>query len=145
MPHHQEEEKLVSKAVDSKSILFGEDDIDDEELLKEIFSSMDNSFTLTFINNGKKLVDYLDAVPDHLLPCLIVLDYNMPELDGAAILEKLKYHIRYSNVPKLIWSTSQTEIYKKKCLELGADNYIIKPSKVIELVEAVKYMLSLCH
>ena len=145
MPHHLEEEKLVFKAADSKSILFGEDDIDDEELLQEIFSSVDNSLTLTFINNGKKLVDYLDAVPDHLLPCLVVLDYNMPELDGAAILEKLKYHMRYANVPKLIWSTSQTETFKKKCLELGADNYITKPSKVSELVETVRYMLSLCR
>jgi CheY-like chemotaxis protein len=141
---HQNEKNLTEKVPSSKFILLGEDDIDDEELLKELFSSVDDSFELTFINNGRQLVEYLNALSDSQLPCLLILDYNMPELNAADILENLKTSQRYAVMPKIIWSTSGTETYRKKCLDLGAEDYIIKPSKVSELVEAVKYMISYC-
>ena len=68
----------------------------------------------------------------------------MPELNGADILENLKTKGKYADIPKIIWSTSGTETYRKKCLELGAEDYIIKPSRVSELVQAIKYMISYC-
>jgi len=145
VPHsHPNEKNLISKLASSKLIILGEDDIDDEELLKELFSSVDNSFELTFINNGRHVIEHLDALPDDQLPCLLILDYNMPELNGADILANLKDRQKYTRIPKIIWSTSGTETYRKKCLELGADDYIIKPSKVSQLVEAIKYMISYC-
>ena len=141
---HQNQKNLIEKDSSSKFILLGEDDIDDEELLKELFSSVDNSFELTFINNGRRIIEYLDALPDNELPCLLILDYNMPELNGADILENLKTKPRYAEIPKIIWSTSKTETYRKKCLDLGAQEYIIKPSRVSELVQAITYMISYC-
>jgi CheY-like chemotaxis protein len=144
VPHHQKEIKLVRRQSTSKFILLGEDDIDDEELLKELFSSVDGSFSLTFINNGKQVLEYLHALDENQLPCLILLDYNMPGLNGADILKELKNQPRYAGIPKIIWSTSQTDSYRKKCLESGADDYIIKPSKVNEMLETIRYMLSFC-
>ena len=144
VPHHQYEKKILNKTTNSKFILLGEDDIDDEELLKELFSSVDNSFSLMFIRKGKQIIEYLTTLRDNHLPCLIILDYNMPELNGADILKELKDHPRYAGIPKIIWSTSQTDTYRKKCLELGADDYIIKPSKVNELVKIIEYMISFC-
>ena len=145
MPYsHQNEKKLIEKAPSSKFILIGEDDLDDEELLKELFSSVDPSFELTFINNGRQLIEHLGTLSDNQLPCLIILDYNMPELNGADILENLNTNHRYADVPKIIWSTSGTETYRKKCLDLGAEDYIIKPSRVSELILAIKQMLSYC-
>jgi CheY-like chemotaxis protein len=144
VPYHQTEEKITSQPSYSKLILLGEDDLDDEELLKELFCSVDNSFLLQFMNNGKQIIDYLNIAPSNQLPCLIILDYNMPELNGAEILKELKKDSRYASIPKIIWSTSQTDTYRKKCLESGADDYIIKPSKVNELIETIRYMLSFC-
>lgn len=144
MPHPPKEKNLVNKISSNKSILLGEDDIDDEELLKELFSSVDDSFLLTFISNGKHLVDHLDSLSDDLLPCLIVLDYNMPELNGADILEVLRKREKYDAIPKVIWSTSASETYRKKCLDLGAQDYIIKPSRISELVNSIRYMISFC-
>ena len=144
VPHHPKDKNLIRRPSVSKSILFGEDDIDDEELLKELFSSVDNSFSLTFINNGKQVIDYLNELTDDRLPCLIILDYNMPQLNGADILKELKNNLRYKEIPKIIWSTSQTETYRNKCMELGANDYIIKPSKVNDLIDAIKYMISIC-
>jgi len=74
----------------------------------------------------------------------LILDYNMPELNGADILQSLKNKSRYDGIPKIIWSTSGTETYRKKCLELGANDYLIKPSRVSDLVQAIQYMISYC-
>ena len=68
-----------------KFILLGEDDADDEELLKEVFSSLDSSFSMMFANNGRKLVAHIEELPDTDLPCLIILDYNMPELKASGL------------------------------------------------------------
>lgn len=128
----------------AKFVLCGEDDKDDEDLLKEVFAGVDDSFSLYFANNGDRLVAALNHLPDDKLPCLIVLDYNMPELNGAEILKELKKNKRYDHIPKIIWSTSGAEIYKQHCLSLGASDYLIKPSSVKELLQIVKYMISFC-
>jgi DNA-binding response OmpR family regulator len=127
-----------------KFILLGEDDIDDEDLLREMFQLVDNSMSLKFIHNGRKLIAVLDSLPASELPCLIILDYNMPELNGADILQELSGSARYSTIPKIIWSTSSSDTYKKICLDLGACEYLIKPSNVIDLEQTVRQMLSHC-
>lgn len=127
-----------------KFILLGEDDVDDEELLREVFSTIDTSLSLLFINNGRKLVEAIRAMEDRHLPCLIVLDYNMPEYNGADILQELKKERRYDHIPKIIWSTSGSDTYKNLCLSLGASDYLIKPASVKGLAEAARYMLSFC-
>lgn len=128
----------------NRTIIFGEDDIDDIDFLKETFSVLDNSFDLLFIDKGRKLLAMLEALADNELPCLLVLDYNMPELNGAEILEHLKLNDRYNSIPKIIWSTSGSDTYKNKCLELGAVDYVIKPDNVKDFVETVRFMLTFC-
>ena len=127
----------------SKFILIGEDDRDDEDLLKEIFTSIDNSLTLVFVHNGRKLMTDLEQMKRSSLPSLIILDYNMPEMNGAEILARLKQNDRYATIPKVIWSTSNSDTYRRLCMESGANDYIIKPSNVKELTDVVRYMLSL--
>ena len=145
MPYsHQNEKNLIGKVPSSKLILLGEDDIDDEELLKELFLTVDDSFELTFINNGRHVIEHLETLSTDQLPCLLILDYNMPELNGAEILKELKKNSRYDSIPKIIWSTSGAEMYKQLCLNLGAADYVIKPSNVNDLVRIVKNMISYC-
>jgi CheY-like chemotaxis protein len=130
--------------IPAKFILLGEDDLDDEDLLREILEDIDNSYYLLFINNGRKLMDFLNELPDNHLPCLILLDYNMPELTGAEILKEMKKNPRYNSVPKVIWSTSGSETFKKNCIELGANEYVLKPSNVNDLIALARHLLSLC-
>ncbi len=128
----------------SKFILLGEDDPDDQEMLTDVFSSIDKSFTLLFVNNGKEVVSALGKLKDEQMPCLIVLDYNMPGMNGAEILKEIGGNERYKEVPKIMWSTSGSEKFKKTCLELGAADYVIKPSNNEDLKKIANYMLSLC-
>ena len=128
----------------SKFILLGEDDPDDQEMLKEVFSAIDNSFILFFVNTGKEVLSALEKLQDGQLPCLIVLDYNMPGLNGADILKEIGKNDRYKDIPKVVWSTSGSDKFKKICLELGAVDYVIKPSNSKELEKIARYMLSIC-
>ncbi|HET9432014.1 MAG TPA: response regulator [Chitinophagaceae bacterium] len=144
MPLKDSSNKVGTNPSSSKLIVLGEDDEDDEELLKEVFSTIDPAYSLKFIRHGSKIISFLEQLDDSELPCLIVLDYNMPELNGSEILGKLRESARYSHIPKIIWSTSGSDTYRKLSLELGATEYIIKPSNIKGLTEAIKYMLSLC-
>jgi CheY-like chemotaxis protein len=128
----------------AKFILLGEDDPDDQEMLTEVFSSIDKSFILLFVNNGKEVLSALEKLHDKM-PCLIVLDYNMPGLNGAEILEEIANNERYRDIPKIVWSTSGSEKFKLMCLELGAMDYVIKPSNHKDLEKIARYMLSVCH
>ena len=135
---------ITSQDVPSKFILLGEDDADDQEMLKEVFKSIDIAFVLFFVNNGKEIISALEKLKDDQMPCLIVLDYNMPGLNGADILRELSTNERYKNIPKVVWSTSGSEKFRNICLELGAVDYVIKPNNVVGLEEVARYMLSLC-
>ncbi|MFI5132184.1 MAG: response regulator [Chitinophagales bacterium] len=143
MPSHPSDKKPVA-GIGSKLILIGEDDLDDQEFLKEIFLSVDDSFSLIFASNGPEVLSVLEKIEDTQLPCLVVLDYNMPGSNGAEILQVLKDNSRYDSIPKIIWSTSRSDMYKDICLEMGANDYLVKPSSVSELVEICRYMISTC-
>ncbi len=127
-----------------KTILLGEDDIDDQEVLIEVFAGIDDNLLLMPITNGKALIQQLEDLEDEHLPCLIILDYNMPELNGAEILGILKAYERYNDIPKLIWSTSGADSYKELCMSMGASDYVVKPSNIKDLTALAKYMLSYC-
>ena len=135
---------ITSRDLPSKFILLGEDDADDQDMLKEVFASIDTAFVLFFVNNGKEILSALEKLKDDQMPCLIVLDYNMPGLNGADILRELSTNKRYKNIPKVVWCTSGSEKFRNVCLELGAVDYVIKPNNVVGLEEIARYMLSLC-
>ena len=135
---------ITGEELPSKFILLGEDDADDQEMLKEVFASIDATFILFFVNNGNEILSVLEKLRDDQMPCLVVLDYNMPGLSGADILRELSTNERYKNIPKVVWSTSGSEKFRSLCLELGAIDYIIKPNNLKELEKAARYMLSIC-
>jgi DNA-binding response OmpR family regulator len=68
----------------------------------------------------------------------------MPELNGAEILKVLRHITSIQTIPKIIWSTSGADTYKTTCLALGANDYLIKPSRINDLEAIVRHMLSFC-
>jgi CheY-like chemotaxis protein len=134
---------ITSTETPSKFILLGEDDADDQEMLTEVFTSIDTAFILFFVNNGNEIISALEKLKDQI-PCLIVLDYNMPGLNAADILRELSTNEQYKNIPKVVWSTATSEKFRSLCLELGALDYVIKPNNIKDLEKIARYMLSLC-
>ena len=125
-------------------IFLAEDDIDDQELLIEAFSHLDKNIAVKAVNNGRKALSFLESLPAGKVPCLIVLDYNLPELSGAEILERLGKSRRFDDITKVVWSTSNSPVYESVCIELGAKAYMVKPNDISGINRLAKTMLEMC-
>ena len=126
-------------------IFLAEDDIDDQELFAEAISRHNDSIQIQSVSNGRKAIGFLESLSSTTLPRLIVLDYNLPEADGAQILNFLAQQERFHAIPKVVWSTSNSHIYREACLKLGAKAYFTKPSDVAGITSLAKEILSLCE
>lgn len=74
-------------------------------------------------------------------PELILLDIMLPEEDGISILKKLRADIRSSQIPVIMATAKGTEYDKVKGLDLGADDYLVKPFGMMEMVSRIKAVL----
>lgn len=128
----------------SLTILAADDDLEDLELIEDAFSSLEPHIALHKVTNGRAVIDYLNNRADSDLPCLIILDYNMPELNGSQVLAKIGKEKRYAEIPKLVLSTSSAPIHIHECMINGATEYYVKPNNLKELETIAKKMLSFC-
>lgn len=125
-------------------ILLAEDDIDDQEMLIEAIKQKDDSIKFLVANTGSKALKLLNNIAESTTtPSLILLDYNLPEISGAEILLKIKDIEKYKDVVKVVWSTSNSPVYQKKCMELGAFSYIVKPNGIEEIRSIAKTIIEL--
>ena len=130
---------------DPKVILLADDDLDDQELLEEAILELEPSAEVHTVMSGRQVVEYLQQCNGTDLPCLIILDYNMPEASGAEVLQLLCNDSRYTNIPKVIWSTSNAPSHIQDCLDKGAAWYFVKPAKLSQLTSLAEKMLALCQ
>ena len=126
-------------------IFLAEDDIDDQELLIDALTAQNDRLKVLTASNGKKAITCLENLPDESLPCLIVLDYNLPEINGGQILQSLCGNDRYHAIPKVVWSTSNSHVYRQLCLDLGAKAYFVKPSNLSDVKSLAREMLRFCE
>lgn len=127
-----------------KFILLADDDPEDQEILEEEILKLEPSAKLLKVDSGKEALDYLLTCSDNGLPCLIVLDYSMPVLNAAEVLEKISGLPRLMDIPKVVWSSSRQPEHVKLCMDRGAMGYFIKPNKMSELTVIARKMLDLC-
>jgi CheY-like chemotaxis protein len=111
-----------------KLILYADDDTDDKLWVSEACKAINCGLKIQFVENGKQALDYLRQIPTaDKLPSLIVLDLNMPELDGRQTLKQLKMTPEYQSIPVAIVTTSSNKMDKEICTRLGASVYLTKP------------------
>jgi CheY-like chemotaxis protein len=110
------------------AILVVDDDHEDQLILEEYFADIGVSEEVKYFENGETIISFLEETPETTdLPKLIVLDLNMPVLNGTQTLLYLKRSVRYKNIPVIIFSTSENEDEKRKCLSYGAIDFVVKP------------------
>lgn len=124
-------------------ILLAEDDEDDQELIRMAFRKITSNHDIKIVNNGQEAVEAL--LQHHNLPCLIILDLNMPLLNGIQTLQALTLDPRFAHIPKVMLTTSDDEDNKKNSYSNGAVDYFIKPNTMKEFVLAAERMLAYCH
>jgi CheY-like chemotaxis protein len=109
-------------------VLLVEDDSDDRDLFITFFEKRKDIALMPAVSNGLELVDYLsETASDEDLPDLIVLDQNMPLMNGKQALQFLKSHSRYARIPAVIYSTYTDSNLIIDCKKLGAGMVASKP------------------
>jgi CheY-like chemotaxis protein len=115
-----------------KRVLLADDDADDREIFERVLGKKDDVLLMQSVENGKEVIDYLEKITSEDLPHLIILDHNMPKMNGTETLEFLKSSSGYAGISVVIYSTYSDNRLKEKCLELGAAMVLSKPSSLRE-------------
>lgn len=125
----------------NKFVLYADDDVDDKDWVTEACKALECTLPLIFVENGRQVIDYLTQRTDGQFPALIVLDLNMPELDGRQTLQKLKTHPAYNHIPVAIVTTSANRLDREVCHRLGASLYLTKPDTHTEWQNIVRQLM----
>lgn len=112
-------------------VLIVEDDIDDQIIFTEILNDIDPSFETACVGNGAEALDYLEST--NTLPSLILLDLNMPLMNGYDFLEKMKKILVFKNIPVVIFSTSSAVKDIERTRKLGARSFFTKSISLEEM------------
>jgi len=124
-------------------ILVADDDPEDLELMEEHILSVEPTVKLDKFMDGLSAFEYLRSRPDSELPSLIILDYNMPGLNGCEVLSSLKMTNRCISIPKIVVSSSNNKKFIDECMHNGAIEYIVKPDNVSEIHDLAQKLVSL--
>lgn len=127
-----------------KKILYADDDLDDKTWIVEAWEAEEQPPEIQFVDNGRQALEYLDnCISDQ--PSLIVLDLNMPELDGRQTLQRLKADKRFAHIPVAVVTTSTSRMDVEVCKRLGADLFLTKPDTHAEWQNVVKQLMPYVH
>lgn len=125
-------------------IVMADDDVDDRLLLKEALEEVCLGNIVDFAVNGEDLMDYLkrrgeyQKLSDTPLPGLILLDLNMPGIDGRQVLQMIKNDPKLRLIPVVILTHSESEEDMLRSYDLGVNSFIVKPITFEKLVQVVK-------
>ena len=130
--------------VTTKTILYVDDDSDDRFFLSTTINKINPSILIIEKENGIDALNYLsEAKENNRLPSLVILDINMPGLDGKKTLDKIRSLYTDSELPVVVFTCSQNPAEKKLFKNKGVDMFT-KPMEISELDEIVKNFLFRC-
>jgi CheY-like chemotaxis protein len=125
-----------------QSVLMVEDDPGHARLIEKNLHRAQTTNDLMVLHDGQQALDYLlreqeYAGAQHPVPEVILLDLNLPGLDGFQLLTRLKSDARTRHIPVIILTTSDDPDEMKQCHTLGCDAYFTKPVDYADLFEVI--------
>jgi CheY-like chemotaxis protein len=127
-----------------KTILLAGQALEIQRNLADLLESNDASIEVHTVPAGKDVLTYLQKCPPAQLPCLALIEYNLPVLSGLELLQILVKDKRYAKVSFAIRSESATEDVIAACKNAGAKAFYTRPSSDLESQHQVLSMLELC-
>ena len=128
------------------TILIADDDADDRMLLQDAFIENQLANELKFVNDGEELLAYLRREGPYAAagaspsPGIILLDLNMPRLDGREALRIIKSDAHFHRIPVVVLTTSRAEEDILNTYELGVSSFITKPVTFVGLIKIVRVL-----
>ncbi len=123
------------------AILLVDDDATDRELFVDAINLAGKRYKVSEAANGKEALHFLQNASK--LPDLIILDLNMPVMDGRDTLKHLKEHETFKRIPVCIMSTSSAHFDILNAYQIGASLFLVKPFDFKELIEMLSSLLTL--
>ncbi len=126
------------------TVLIADDDGDDRMLIKDAFIENNLQTPLHFVEDGEQLLKYLRREGEYArykntpLPGIILLDLNMPKMDGRTALAKIKEDKALRNIPVIVLTTSKADEDIVRTYGLGVNSFITKPVTFEGLLKAVR-------
>ena len=120
-----------------KPILLVEDDKIDAMTVKRAMSDLKIINDMVHTWNGLEAMDYLSK-EENPKPCIILLDLNMPKMNGIEFLQKVKNHPEWKKIPVIILTTSNAERDKNETFTIGVAGYMIKPVDYKQFVDVIR-------
>lgn len=117
-----------------QNLLLADDDADDCDFFKEALEELPVDASLTTVNDGVQLMEFLSANSTHL-PDVVFLDLNMPRKTGQECLVEIRSDDQLKNLPVIIFSTSLDMV--NALYEKGANYYIRKPAEFSQLKKVI--------
>lgn len=132
----QESQSMPSTPV----ILVCDDDHEDQFLIEGAFTEARIKADIRFTSDGLELIQYLETCASGAHPCpsIILLDLNMPRVDGKQALEWIKSHSEFRAIPVVIYTTSSAKEDVRQCYRLGANTFMTKCGEFGKLVDRAK-------
>ena len=131
--------------MESFKILLVDDDPEDRAIIQEAMETIEAGDIIHFAENGEQALEILEqGVQTNQLPCIVVLDLNMPRLNGTETLRLIRANEQLKDISVVIYSTSINPLEKEKCMRLGANEYITKPLSYKESTFTARKLLDLC-
>lgn len=117
------------------NILIVEDDVFMQAILEEILST---SYLIEIRSNG---MDALAYMQNGNIPDLVIADLNTPKLSGLELIQQVKVSDFFNSVPIIILSGEESSDKRIKCLDAGADDFVVKPFNPAELEARIRVVL----
>ncbi|RIV26771.1 response regulator [Fibrisoma montanum] len=121
-----------------------EDDADDAYVLSAMFNDYYKEYKVCFMENGSDLMLRLTHLLDGRLPNLILLDLNLPILNGKETLQLLACDDQFQTIPVAVLSGADQEPVMHQCFALGAAAFVSKIKSYPQLVQAIGDLMSQC-
>ncbi len=121
----------------NSSVLLVEDDEVDALTVRRAFRELKVTNPLVQCSNGEEALDFLRENPE-ATPCLILLDLNMPVMNGIEFLQVVKQHPRWRRIPAVVLTTSEEEQDRIASFDLSVAGYMTKPVDYQRFVEAMR-------
>ena len=118
------------------TILLVEDDPGHARLIEKNLRRSNIANQIVHASNGQQALDYLSG-EEHTSSLLVLLDLNMPVLDGYQVLERIKADERTKHIPVVILTTTDDAREVTRCYDLGCNVYITKPVSYQQFSEAI--------
>ena len=122
-------------------ILLVEDNEGDILLTKEALNQIKFHTTISVAKDGKEAIRYMEKVAPYtnaIIPDIILLDINLPKMNGHEVLQNLKTNTQFSHIPVIMLTTSSAESDVLKSYKNYANCYITKPVEVDDFLNLIK-------